>query len=300
MCEYDFTGRGWHGISSQARNFVSDLIKKDPEERPTAEEAMQNFWLNKQFSISDRLPDEDTMDNIQATLQNFSRYKVLKKIALMVIAHKSTSEEIGILRKAFRKYDEEKNGSITLGEFRHGLAEYGYSDDEIQDMFQGADIDKTGSIKYTEFLAATIEARGEISEERLAEAFDRLDSDDSGYISLTNLRQILGQHVSKSELQSIIAECDLTKDNKISYEEFLALWDQHHDEQRQECLQRLTSQKSKSSSFGSSYSRGNSSSFSLPESNEHLLSCSDEPKQPMHLTRQWLQEERNYRKRKHD
>jgi hypothetical protein len=34
---------------------------------------------------------------------------------------------------------------------------------------------------YTEFLAATIEACGQIEEDRLAEAFDRLDSDDTGY-----------------------------------------------------------------------------------------------------------------------
>lgn len=45
------------------------------------------------------------------------------------------------------------------------------------------DLDGSGYIHYTEFLAATMETRGVIVEERLAEAFDRLDSDDSGYIS---------------------------------------------------------------------------------------------------------------------
>jgi calcium-dependent protein kinase len=34
---------------------------------------------------------------------------------------------------------------------------------------------------YTEFLAATIEAQGYIAEERVAEAFDRLDADETGY-----------------------------------------------------------------------------------------------------------------------
>jgi calcium-dependent protein kinase len=34
---------------------------------------------------------------------------------------------------------------------------------------------------YTEFLAATIEAHGYIAEERVAEAFDRLDADETGY-----------------------------------------------------------------------------------------------------------------------
>ena len=36
-------------------------------------------------------------------------------------------------------------------------------------------------IMYTEFLAATIEACGRIEDDRLAEAFDRLDCDDTGY-----------------------------------------------------------------------------------------------------------------------
>ena len=39
-------------------------------------------------------------------------------------------------------------------------------------------------MKYTEFLAATIESTDLVTEERLAEAFDRLDSDDSGFISV--------------------------------------------------------------------------------------------------------------------
>jgi Ca2+-binding EF-hand superfamily protein len=37
-------------------------------------------------------------------------------------------------------------------------------------------------------LAATLEAQSYVEEERIAEAFDRLDSDDSGYISKKNYR----------------------------------------------------------------------------------------------------------------
>ena len=89
-------------------------------------------------------------------------------------------------------------------------------------------MDGTGRIRYTEFIAATIEAHGLISEERLAEAFDRLDSDDSGFISAENLTEILGDEISQEEIDEIIAEADLTKDNKVSYVEFLALWDKRH------------------------------------------------------------------------
>jgi hypothetical protein len=91
----------------------------------------------------------------------------------------------------------------------------------------------------TEFLAATIEAQGAISEERLAEAFDRLDSDDSGYIDADNLAEILGKDFPREEIEEIIREADLSKDNRISYSEFLALWENKHENARQEQIAEL-------------------------------------------------------------
>lgn len=55
----------------------------------------------------------------------------------MVVAHKSTSEEIGILRKVFEKYDTSKNGSISQEEFKVALETYGYTDEEVERMFEG-------------------------------------------------------------------------------------------------------------------------------------------------------------------
>jgi hypothetical protein len=86
-------------------------------------------------------------------------------------------------------------------------------------------------IMYTEFLAATIEACGRIEDDRLAEAFDRLDCDDTGYsksdsnncdfsfmlgvlylkfiyyatsVSEGNLRELLGPKCSDAEIKAII------------------------------------------------------------------------------------------------
>lgn len=62
---------------------------------------------------------------------------------------------------------------------------------------------------------------GYIEEERVAAAFDRLDSDDSGYISRENLREILGEDCKEEELDEIIKSVDTNSDGKISYQEFL-------------------------------------------------------------------------------
>ena len=71
-------------------------------------------------------------------------------------------------------------------------------------------MDGTGEIKYTEFLAATIEAYGALTEERLAEAFDRIDADDSGFIDADNLAELLGDDFPKEEINAIIKEATIT------------------------------------------------------------------------------------------
>ena len=128
-------------------------------------------------------------------------------------------------------------------------------------------MDGSGRIRYTEFLAATIEAQGAISEERLAEAFDRLDTDDSGKISAENLTEILGKDFPREEIDQIIAEAKVTKDNQISYAEFLSLWEDKHEQDRLEQLRLLDAEVVKSVQFEPVMN-------SFRESNSDMLSSS--------------------------
>ena len=93
---------------------------------------------------------------------------------------------------------------------------------------------------YTEFLAAALAAQSNIEEERIAEAFDRLDADDSGYISRQNLREFLGGDNSYSDVESIIRKADVDKDGKISWDEFLQLFRQQHTK-RMSAIQHMES-----------------------------------------------------------
>ena len=90
------------------------------------------------------------MDAVQASIQTYASYSKLKKLALMDVAHKSTSAEIGFLRKAFMRYDTARDGAIARHEFKACLNGYGYSDKDLDLMFDACDIDGTGLIRYTE------------------------------------------------------------------------------------------------------------------------------------------------------
>lgn len=276
--KYDYHGRRWKKISPKARELVDALLQVDPNKRPTAEAALRCEWLAQNSETKEDALDVDVMDNIQGTIQNFSDYSQLKKLALMIIAHRSTSEEIGFLRRAFDKYDVEKTGVVTLQEFKGCLQPYGYNDNELERMFLGCDIDGTGQIRYSEFLAATIEAHGAINEEKIAEAFDRLDCDDSGFISTKNLVEILGKEFPVKDIDNIIEEADITGDGRISYLEFLNLFDSQQEEQRVGALKLVTQRRIRTSVLSlPNCATGDSSSPATPTNLSERSFVSDDP-----------------------
>lgn len=75
-----------------------------------------------------------------------------------------------------------------------------------------------------------MEAQGNISQHKIAECFDELDEDDTGYISKENLRKILPKTMTSEEIDKLIADIDTDDgDGKISFQEFRkAFTDDHH------------------------------------------------------------------------
>ena len=53
----------------------------------------------------------------------------------MVVAHKSSSEDIGILRKLFKKYDTRNDGSIWFEQFCAAMSGFGDSNEDLRSMF---------------------------------------------------------------------------------------------------------------------------------------------------------------------
>mmetsp|Transcript_17135 Transcript_17135/g.49554 ORF Transcript_17135/g.49554 Transcript_17135/m.49554 type:complete len:755 (-) Transcript_17135:140-2404(-) len=219
-----FLGPEWALISREARFFVRSLIQVDPEKRLTAEQAQVHPWLTHSYKLCDRRPSEDLIDRVNENIVRYADSGEFKKVILNVIAHKSTAEEIFQLRKVFDQYDRNNDGAISYNGFKDALSKFNYTDEELNAMFRCVDINENGFIFYTEFLAAALEAQGRIEEERLAEAFDRIDSDNTGYISRENVCQIVGSKCTKEYAAKLLAEADVDKDGQVSYEEFLSLF----------------------------------------------------------------------------
>jgi len=226
-CDYSFSKSYWEPISDEAKDMISNLVVIDPKKRMDSTKALKHIWLSKEFKLSDRKPDQTTADAVKDNLMNYKDVHALKKIALNVIAHKSSTTDILELRKCFDQYDTANNGTISYDEFMAAIQQKNYPKEKVKEIFNSMDVNKNGVIMYTEFIAATLEAQGHIEEERVAEAFDRLDSDDSGFISRKNLMEFLGAEATSQEIQDLINEIDKDGDGELSYAEFLNMFHQN-------------------------------------------------------------------------
>lgn len=130
----------WRHISKEAKDFITKLLVYDPDDRLSAEEAVRHPWLRKEqyptsMSVADRDAQEKLLGTVRDNIMSYAKTSELKRIAAVVVAHKSSSAEIIELRKAFDKYDDKKDGVISMEEFKLALSEFNYSDEEVEGWF---------------------------------------------------------------------------------------------------------------------------------------------------------------------
>ena len=133
--KFEFKGRRWKRVSAQSKEFVKDLLVLDPEDRLTAQQALSASWLNRRYAATVRNPHVEELESAHQSMIKYAKYSKLKKVALMVVAHKSTSDEIGILRKIFQKYDTKREGQLSYQTFNAAIKDAGYTAEQAKEIF---------------------------------------------------------------------------------------------------------------------------------------------------------------------
>jgi calcium-dependent protein kinase len=91
-------------------------------------------------------------------------------------------------------------------------------------------VNRNNILNYTEFVASILEIRERIDEAKLDEAFELLDTDNSGYIDAKDLRCILGKTGTNSYVKGLLDEADIDKDGRVSMAEFKAYMTKKNEE----------------------------------------------------------------------
>jgi len=224
-------------LEERARKFRNETegVEEEEEEPVKVEEKKSNYdgpiakkrssMLHR--SIHNQRKESGSLEVTIDDLNRFCGYGIMKKTALLTMAHTMDRGDVGKLRDIFMMADIEDTGTINLFELKAAFKSFNLDADAddatVERIFKGIDHDKSGQIHYAEFLAALVEGHGLITMERLADAFDRIDIGGKGYISHDDLKELLGRDYNHAVVDKMIQEADFKKNGQVDYEEFLQL-----------------------------------------------------------------------------
>jgi calcium-dependent protein kinase len=173
--EWNFNQKSWNLISEEAKSFISQMLKYEPDKRISATDALKNNWLVK-FA-----PDKPLDPKILNNIREFAIKSSLKKAILTFIATQlSPFAEKNELERTFRAFDQNGDGKLTEEELVRGYQSvyaYSYTEalGEVQRILDMVDFNFSTNIDYTEFVVAAMDHEKLLSKERLMSAFEMFD-----------------------------------------------------------------------------------------------------------------------------
>ncbi|ELR53522.1 Centrin-1, partial [Bos mutus] len=150
-----------------------------------------------------------------------------KKNAAKIELNETQKQEI---KEAFDLFDVDGSGTIDVKELKIAMRALGFEPkkEEIKKMIAETDKEGIGTISFEKFFAImSVKMVCEKDEkEEILKAFKLFDDDDTGSISLNNIKRVakeLGENLTDDELQEMLDEADHDGDGEINKEEFLKM-----------------------------------------------------------------------------
>lgn len=142
---------------------------------------IQNIESNPNTSIA-----PEAFEN----MRKFIEAAYFKKATLIYLASRLPEKDFEELRNLFIEIDLDGDGRIVVEEFVKSLITYGIKQtpEETNELVNQLDINNNGYVDYTEFLAACMKSKIYLQEDYLRIAFSYFDKDNSGTITLDELK----------------------------------------------------------------------------------------------------------------
>lgn len=210
-------------VTQAAKDFIAACLQSDITKRYTATEALMDPWLTGQAASSEPL-----LDQVMAGLTQFTRGCKLRALVLNQMTDLLSKAELTKLEQTFKSIDIDGNGLITKDELKMALEKQeeaggGLEVKKMESLLEYADVDGDGQLSYQELIATIVQRKMCLKEERIWEAFCRLDLNGDGHISMDELKQVF-QGEDTAHLKELISDVDKNNDGVVDYDEFLAMW----------------------------------------------------------------------------
>jgi len=221
--QFDFPPAEWESTSQKAKDLIKSMLTMDVSARPDATTVLSHPW----FEIIATGGKSDILKaDFGKKLRDFRGVAKLKKVALTMIATQMSDKEVSELKATFEAMDANNDGTLTIQEITEGMQKHKLEvPGDLIENIKRIDTDGSGSIDYTEFIAATMTTAQYYRQDVLWQAFRMFDHNGDGSISQGELAEVMKSQeaVDPHIAQKMIAEVDLDGDGKLSFAEFCTM-----------------------------------------------------------------------------
>jgi calcium-dependent protein kinase len=154
------------------------MMRYNPSKRITAEEALNNEWIER-YSDPSKVEIETMLESTR-NLQKFQAISELHKAVLSYMTeHFMSFEREKKVREVFANFDTNHDGQLSKAELIKGYTVLIGSEEEakvrVESIMEQLDMNKNGTIDYKEFLVANFEKEKMTNQNALKQAFDFFD-----------------------------------------------------------------------------------------------------------------------------
>ena len=174
-------------ISLNLKDLISKMLETDLSKRLTIAECLSHNYFREIFDDT-KLPP-----TIMNALTSFSGQCKFKVLISRLFAHQIDPDQFKALKEIWDEFDIDHDGSLTMLQFKKVMSKYnhGYKDYQIEAMFESLDWNEKETINFNSILTAYSYQRLVAVDERLWEAFAKLDVDNDGHITKAEIKRVL-------------------------------------------------------------------------------------------------------------
>ncbi|OVA14766.1 Protein kinase domain [Macleaya cordata] len=211
----NFDDSPWPAVSAEAKDFVKRLLNKDHRKRMTAAQALTHPWLRD----DNRPVPLDIL--IYKLVKSFFRATPLKRAALKCLSKALTEDELVYLRIQFRLLEPNKDGRVSLDNFRTALmrnATDAMKESRVPDILIAMEPLSYKKLDFEEFCAAAISTYQlealEGWEQVASTAFEYFEQEANRVISVEELAREMNLGPTA---HSILSDWIRKSDGKLSF-----------------------------------------------------------------------------------
>jgi len=183
----------FHG-SVCAQDLVGRMLTFDEHQRPAMKDVILHSWF-REFRDKDLTLNPDQLE----CLLQFHHTNALENAVLVDVASQLPIGQLKDLVALFESMDRQGTGMLGAEDLSAALAKAGL-EAEVADR-AAQHFTRDGPVEFSKFIAALLPSRRALIKQNLRDAFNRLDTDGSGFITQEELQSLL----AGSELKELQA-----------------------------------------------------------------------------------------------